>query len=719
MSHRLTRRNFIIKTSTATLGVGALAMFDGACIACATVGRQPGPAPPPAPDVAPACAPPPTEAGLWRVAEPPAGSLYHGVYPGHCEDPERCDTPGEESGEEDNIASRDLTSYSASAGADVPVAWVYFSNNWGRSESFPNDTAVWIRGQRCVPFIRLMLRTNTDTEECESSKAAEKKYTLEKINAGCFDEQLRAWGLAAKNFGTPLIVEWGTEVNGCWFHWNGKWHGGEKGASLFRNAFRRIVRIIRDKAGARNITWVFHATSAGDPDASAAGNEWNRICRYYPGDDFIDWVGLSVYGADAPLKDAPCVSFETRMNKALAELGELKGRKPLFILEFGAPGNHPGCDTSDGQCQPAQCDAGAWAGDALRLLLNNHWPEVRGFSWWNEIWKDETEVDHKKVEFVMNMRVQSVKGLKEKFHSRLHERPGVLVCPAYRRVEVRPTQLRLLVPAYFDPSGSGAAQWGALIEAASGAEVVAIANPQDGPGKKSSDAYKHYIAEAAAHGATVLGYVSTRYGAVPLKKIQDDVRKWLDWYEQIGGFFFDEQPSEDKGNHGEDLIAHYRGIFEYARQEMSKKACGGLIVSNPGTVCSERYLVDARADVLCLYESPERREEAGGKPFGDFSPPTWMKRHKPHHFAALVMQVESAETMKEYLRKAAADGFGHAYITERPPRDPSGKHCTDCGAAKHVTASCDEDCNPWNRLAKYWKDEVESVQIGRPTPSCR
>ena len=31
----------------------------------------------------------------------------------------------------------------------------------------------------------------------------------------------RAWGRAAQTFGTPLIVEFGTEVNGSWFPWNG------------------------------------------------------------------------------------------------------------------------------------------------------------------------------------------------------------------------------------------------------------------------------------------------------------------------------------------------------------------------------------------------------------------------------------------------------------------------------------------------------------------
>jgi hypothetical protein len=714
------RRIFLRETITTTLGAGALALLGRSGIARTLGAHTSGLASGPAREVNPNCVQSFTGPGLWRIAEPPTGTLYHGVYPGHCDDPARCDTPGEGSGEEDNVALTDLLSYSSAVGSSVPLAWVYFSNNWGHSDLFPMDTARWIREQKSVPFIRLMLRKNTDTENCQGSKAAENVYTLERINAGCFDDKLRAWGKEARTFATPLIVEWGTEVNGCWFHWNGKWHGKESGASLFRNAFRHIVRLVRDEAGAENVTWVFHATAAGDPDSSSAGNEWNRICRYYPGDYFVDWIGLSVYGADAPLTSAPCVSFETRMNRGIEELGELKTRKPLFVLEFGAPGSHLGCDAADVECQPEQCDAAKWGDDALRLLTGNHWPEVRGFSWWNEVWADETEDEGKKKKYVMNMRVQSVKRLKEVFQRRLGDRPGLLSCPTYRRVEAHSTQLKLLVPAYFSPGGAGAKHWDALVEAAHDVEVVAIANPQDGPGPKADSDYRRYIEKMVAQGATVLGYVRTNYGAVPLKKVQDDVRKWLDWYEPVGGFFFDEQWPDDKGKHGEDMISHYRTIFDDARRQLAtKKKCGGLVISNPGMNCSERYLTEAGADVLCLYESPERPEVGDGKPFVNFEAPAWMKGHQPHHFAALVLQVGSVETMRNYLRKAAADGFGYAYITERPPHDPSGKHCTQCEAAKPVAASCEEECNPWNRLASYWKEEVVSVQVGMTPLSCR
>jgi hypothetical protein len=40
---------------------------------------------------------------------------------------------------------------------------------------------------------------------------------------------------------------------------------------------------------------------------------------------------------------------------------------------------------------------------------------------------------------------------------------------------------------------------------------------------------------------------------------------------------------------------------------------------NPGMGCNERYLTEAKADLLCLYESPETRDPGGAKPFRDYT----------------------------------------------------------------------------------------------------
>jgi hypothetical protein len=311
---------------------------------------------------------------------PPAGKMYHGVFPGSLENP----------GSEDGITPADLDSYEAAVGHRV--AWVYFSHEWSHGEAFPLATASWIRERGSVPFIRLMMRTVAETGRTTDEQA----YALTRIVAGTHDAALAAWGDAARAFGSPLIVEWGTEMNGSWFPWNGSHNGGgARGVSLFRDAYRHVVDVVRSR-GAAHVTWVFHVNGDDQPAA-----EWNRFENYYPGDAWVDWVGLSAYGALTP--SDPCPSFVPYADEAVARLGALAPGKPIMVFEFGTTKGGRGCSTTPSE----------WARAALAALAGGRWPSVRGFSWWNEKWQNAGSLGP------TNMRVQDVPGLAAEFSSAL------------------------------------------------------------------------------------------------------------------------------------------------------------------------------------------------------------------------------------------------------------------------------------------------------------
>lgn len=307
---------------------------------------------------------------------PPPGSLYHGVY------------PGGRTGEEDDLTAADAASYERAAGR--PVAWIYFSHNWYHGRAFPAATASWIRGRGSVPYIRLMLRSSPEQNRPEPV------YTLRAILAGRFDDDLRRWGDAARAFGTPILAEFGTEMNGAWFPWNGKWNGGPGlGPQRFRRAYRRIVEIVRSR-GATNVLWVFHVNADDWPAAA-----WNRFETYYPGDDVVDWLGVSVYGAQTPL-DGEWPLFAAGMDGAVPRLAALAPGKPIIVCEFGVTSGNPLGD-------PAR-----WADNALRQLIAGRWRQIVGFSWWNETWQNDEDPAHD-----TDMRVQTVPGLRQVFQRRL------------------------------------------------------------------------------------------------------------------------------------------------------------------------------------------------------------------------------------------------------------------------------------------------------------
>lgn len=226
---------------------------------------------------------------------------------------------------------------------------------------------------------------------------------MEAINSGRFDQDLKAWGLEAQVYHSELIVEWGTEMNGEWFAWNAKWNGKAKGAKRFQDAFQRIVTIIREDSGAHNTTWVFHANDTDEPS-----KDWNRMENYYPGDAYVDWLGVSVYGAPRyPKKNEACVLFAPRMKEMYDRLRTLSPRKPIFLLEFGATVGHPNAG-SNSQCKPD-----VWADAALHEMIdNNTYPGLRGFSWWNERWENKNGS-------WTDMHVQATPALKDVFRRHL------------------------------------------------------------------------------------------------------------------------------------------------------------------------------------------------------------------------------------------------------------------------------------------------------------
>ena len=205
-----------------------------------------------------------------------------------------------------------------------------------------------------------------------------KKLSASRIfSRGKFDDDLRAWAREAKAFGSPILIEWGTEPNGNWFSWNGKWNGGAKeGPRRYVEAYRHIVDLMRGE-GADNLQWIWHVNWLDEPEA-----KWNRFENYYPGDDYCDWVALSAYGPLTPRAVDGTEGFRFKMRTAYPRLTKVAPGKPIVIAEFGCDIHH------------RKVDASEWAKSALEDLFSGRWPAVIGFCWWNESWENDDTRKH-------------------------------------------------------------------------------------------------------------------------------------------------------------------------------------------------------------------------------------------------------------------------------------------------------------------------------------
>ena len=270
---------------------------------------------------------------------PPAHGIYHAAFPDFCP-------------EEDCVSATRIRAFETLT--RKRIAWAYFSDNWFDGIRFPRTKvrAIW-SVHHTIPFIRMMPRANWN-EGC-----ADKTYALAKIAGGAFDTQLHAYAHAARATRIPLMIEFGTEANGDWFPWSGACNGGP---ARFVQAYRHIVRIFRSE-GARNVTWVLHL------DAHGA-----RMAPYYPGAQYVDWVGLSAYGPQQPGDSWD--SFASVFRPAYAELAAAVPKKPIALLEYGA--------IDDGSRKQA-----AWIAAALREIESGRYPRLRAESYWHSNWTND------------------------------------------------------------------------------------------------------------------------------------------------------------------------------------------------------------------------------------------------------------------------------------------------------------------------------------------
>lgn len=201
-------------------------------------------------------------------------------------------------------------------------------------------------------------------------------FSLDNIAGGAHDAYLRRYAAGVKAAGKPFIFRIMHEFNGNYYPWGGPNNGNDP--QKFINAFRHIVGIFRE-VGANNAQFMWSPNFASDdrtvPPASKAFH------NFYPGDDVVDWLGVSGYNWGWGEGKTPnWVSFSdifegTNLGQSapfLADMAQRYPSKKLIVAEIGTS-NRLG-DTSP--TLKAQ-----WIADAYQRLANH--PVVGGVVWFN------------------------------------------------------------------------------------------------------------------------------------------------------------------------------------------------------------------------------------------------------------------------------------------------------------------------------------------------
>ncbi|MEU9663802.1 glycoside hydrolase family 26 protein [Streptomyces chartreusis] len=141
--------------------------------------------------------------------------------------------------------------------------------------------------------------------------------TMKEIAAGRSDPYLKEFALAVRRLNLPVVIDFADEMNGAWEAWGPK----HATAREYVAAYRHIHDVFTDQA-VDGVIWTW-APNIVNPDPQVA------LAPYYPGDGYVDWVGVIGYFTRYE------GSFAAVFRRTLTELRTITD-KPIIIVETGA-----------------------------------------------------------------------------------------------------------------------------------------------------------------------------------------------------------------------------------------------------------------------------------------------------------------------------------------------------------------------------------------------
>ncbi|MFH1826429.1 MAG: sugar-binding protein [bacterium] len=154
------------------------------------------------------------------------------------------------------------------------------------------------------------------------------KITPPDIIAGKWDKYISAWAKGAKAFGQPVFVRIGHEFNTSTYPWGVP--NLNKEPETFIKFYRHIVDVF-NKEGVKNVKWVWCFNNYSNPAES-----WNDWTRAYPGDKYVDWIGIDGYNWGNTQSWSGWETFKVLFRDQMRLAHMLWPTKPIMIAEFAS-----------------------------------------------------------------------------------------------------------------------------------------------------------------------------------------------------------------------------------------------------------------------------------------------------------------------------------------------------------------------------------------------
>ena len=156
------------------------------------------------------------------------------------------------------------------------------------------------------------------------------------ILEGKYDDYLHNYAAEVSQFGHPVLFRPFNEMNGDWCAYSAFW--AARDCSTYVALYRYLYDIFEEEGANANTLWVWNPNEKSFPNYA-----WNFADNYYPGDEYVDVVGLTGYNTGNYYEGETWRSFNDIYEPLYKHMAP-QYRQPLIITEFACSsigGNKP------------------------------------------------------------------------------------------------------------------------------------------------------------------------------------------------------------------------------------------------------------------------------------------------------------------------------------------------------------------------------------------
>ncbi|KKQ41634.1 MAG: Family 2 glycosyl transferase [Microgenomates group bacterium GW2011_GWC1_37_8] len=200
---------------------------------------------------------------------------------------------------------------------EQPTMVMYYQD-WNQNSNFNAKFMQKLWDKNVIPIITW---EPWDAQQNSVAPINQNGYPQKLIPEGYYDSYIREYAKSAKKWNKPFFLRFAHEMNGNWYPWG---NIEKESAQNYIKMWKHVHNIFNEE-GADNVIWVW------SPNNTDMYGETEGVLDFYPGYDYVDWVGFSSFNWGTANEWNQWMDFKSASWKVYSKFLTLN--KPIMVSE--------------------------------------------------------------------------------------------------------------------------------------------------------------------------------------------------------------------------------------------------------------------------------------------------------------------------------------------------------------------------------------------------